>query len=101
MPRQQRQRNKCTARNFSIASSALLDRQTLEEVLPVAGVLVGAPLLSRVTARQGKEGGRNRRDASQRGGCGAEWRQVGWSKIDEGVDDEGSESMTSHELGLC
>jgi len=56
-PWRQRQRNKRTARNFSIASSALLNRQALEEVLPVAGVLVGAPLLSGGTAGKAKKEG--------------------------------------------
>ena len=32
--------------NFSVASPALLNRETLEEVLPVVGVLVGSFLFS-------------------------------------------------------
>ena len=56
-PWRQRQRNKRTARNFAVASSALLNRESLEEVLPEAGVLVGAPLLSYVTTGKAKKEG--------------------------------------------
>jgi hypothetical protein len=37
--------------------TALLDRKTLEEILPVAGVLVEAPLLSRITVGKAKKEG--------------------------------------------
>ena len=40
-----------------IALLVLLDPQTLEEVLPVAGVLIGAPLLSGVMAGKAKKEG--------------------------------------------
>jgi hypothetical protein len=43
--------------NFSGALTTLLNRESLEKVLPVAGVLEGAPLLSLATPGKAKKEG--------------------------------------------
>ncbi len=44
-PRRQLLRDQSTSRNLSILSTALLDRKTSQDFLPVAGVLLPDPLV--------------------------------------------------------
>ncbi len=61
--------DQCASWDLSISSAALLDRKTSEEILPIPGVLVEAPLLSRVTAGKAKKEGTIEETHRKGGGC--------------------------------